>query len=197
MSDFYRYPDFPDQVYVELTNACNARCTICATPTMLRKRSVMPFELFRKIIDECGRRGARKILPFLHGETLLVPGVLDYTDRGRLLGHIVIGSEMVGERIRSLPGFPPRLELELLHILISHHGEHAWGSPKRPKTIEALLVHYVEDLDAKVAGFQDFMRHSKDPLRPHWTSYHKVFERYLYLRSMGEENQQGGEKDGP
>jgi len=124
-------------------------------------------------------------------------GVLDYTDRGRLLGHIVIGSEMVGERIRSLPGFPPRLELELLHILISHHGEHAWGSPKRPKTIEALLVHYVEDLDAKVAGFQDFMRHSKDPLRPHWTSYHKVFERYLYLRDTGEENLQGGEKDAP
>ena len=124
-------------------------------------------------------------------------GVPDYTDRGRLLGHIVIGAQMVGERIRSLSGFPPSLELELLHIIISHHGEHVWGSPKRPKTIEALVVHYVEDLDAKVAGFRDFMRQSKDPLRPHWTSYHKVFERYLYLGSRGEENQQGGEKDGP
>ncbi|MDA2937114.1 SPASM domain-containing protein [Acidobacteria bacterium AH-259-A15] len=74
----YRYPDFPDHVYVELTNVCNARCTICATPTMLRKRQIMPMPLFRKIVDECGRRKAKKILPFLHGESLLVPGVVDY-----------------------------------------------------------------------------------------------------------------------
>lgn len=74
----YRYPGFPDQVYVELTNMCNARCTICATPTMSRKREVMDFELFRTIIGECGKNGAYRILPFLHGETLLVPGVLDY-----------------------------------------------------------------------------------------------------------------------
>ncbi|HXK62675.1 MAG TPA: radical SAM protein [Acidobacteriota bacterium] len=74
----YRYPDFPDQVYVELTNACNARCTICATPNMQRRRAIMSFDLFRKIIDECGRYRVRRILPFLHGETLLVPGVLDY-----------------------------------------------------------------------------------------------------------------------
>jgi len=74
----YRYPDFPDHVYVELTNVCNARCTICATPDMVRKREFMSMSLFQKIVDECGRRGARKILPFLHGESLLVPGVADY-----------------------------------------------------------------------------------------------------------------------
>lgn len=74
----YRFPDFPDHVYVELTNICNARCTICATPEMQRKRAIMPLTLFQKIADECGRRKARKLLPFLHGETLLVPGVLDY-----------------------------------------------------------------------------------------------------------------------
>ncbi|MFQ5739209.1 MAG: radical SAM/SPASM domain-containing protein [Acidobacteriota bacterium] len=74
----YAYPDFPDQVYVELTNVCNARCTICATPAMKRKRDIMPMPLFRKIVDECGRHRARKILPFLHGESLLIPNVLDY-----------------------------------------------------------------------------------------------------------------------
>jgi radical SAM protein with 4Fe4S-binding SPASM domain len=74
----YRYPEFPDHVYVELTNICNARCTICATPAMARKREIMAFPLFRKIVDECGARRAKKILPFLHGESLLVPGVLDY-----------------------------------------------------------------------------------------------------------------------
>jgi sulfatase maturation enzyme AslB (radical SAM superfamily) len=74
----YRYPDFPSQVYVELTNACNARCTICATPDMERKRTVMPMELFSRIIDECGRKGAARILPFLHGESLLVPNIHHY-----------------------------------------------------------------------------------------------------------------------
>lgn len=78
MENMYRYPDFPDHVYVELTNVCNARCTICATPTMKRKREIMSRPLFEKIVDECGRRKAKKILPFLHGETLLVPGVVDY-----------------------------------------------------------------------------------------------------------------------
>ncbi|MBI4447245.1 MAG: SPASM domain-containing protein [Acidobacteria bacterium] len=74
----YRYPEFPDHVYVELTNICNARCTICATPAMKRKREIMSLNLFRKIVDECGRHGAKKLLPFLHGESLLVPGILDY-----------------------------------------------------------------------------------------------------------------------
>ncbi len=74
----YHYPDFPDQVYIELTNICNARCTICATPAMQRKREIMSMSLFRKIADECGRRKAKRILPFLHGESLLVPGVVDY-----------------------------------------------------------------------------------------------------------------------
>ncbi len=74
----YRYPDFPDHVYIELTNICNARCTICATPTMKRTREIMPMNLFRRIADECGRRRAKKILPFLHGESLLVPRVVDY-----------------------------------------------------------------------------------------------------------------------
>jgi radical SAM protein with 4Fe4S-binding SPASM domain len=74
----HRVPDFPDHVYVELTNTCNARCRICATSKMQRKREVMSFELFRKIVDECGQRGAGKLLPFLHGESLLAPGVLDY-----------------------------------------------------------------------------------------------------------------------
>ena len=74
----YWYPEFPDHVYVELTNICNARCTICATPDMQRKRSIMPPWLFHKVVDECAQEEASKLLPFLHGESLLVPGVLDY-----------------------------------------------------------------------------------------------------------------------
>jgi 3'-5' exoribonuclease len=119
-------------------------------------------------------------------------GIPDYTDQGRLLGHIVIGSHMVEEKILSLPDFPNSLKNELLHIIISHHGEHAWGSPKRPKTIEALIVHHVEDLDAKMTAFQQFMIQSKDPQRPRWTIYHKVFDRYLYLGEAHDEGLRGG-----
>ena len=74
----YRYPYFPDYVYVELTNICNAKCVICATPTMQRSRKIMSMDLFCKIVDECGRYRPKKILPFLHGESLLVPNVVDY-----------------------------------------------------------------------------------------------------------------------
>jgi radical SAM protein with 4Fe4S-binding SPASM domain len=81
----YRYPEFPDHVYVELTNICNARCTICATPAMKRPRKIMSKELFAKLAGECGQWKARKLLPFLHGESLLVPGVLDYFREARRL----------------------------------------------------------------------------------------------------------------
>ncbi|HEY2934482.1 MAG TPA: radical SAM/SPASM domain-containing protein [Acidobacteriota bacterium] len=74
----YPVPDFPDQIYIELTNACNARCTTCATPQMQRPRKVMSFDLFKKIVDQCAEHRARRILPFLHGESFLVPEVLDY-----------------------------------------------------------------------------------------------------------------------
>ncbi len=98
----YSYPDFPDQVYVELTNICNARCTICATPAMQRSRQIMPLPLFQKIVDECGRLGARKLLPFLHGESLLVPGVLDYfryVRQAAPLTHLNLTTN--GSRLRS------------------------------------------------------------------------------------------------
>ncbi|HOM99171.1 MAG TPA: SPASM domain-containing protein [Acidobacteriota bacterium] len=84
-SDIYPVPEFPDYVHVELTNVCNARCTVCATPNMQRPRRIMDPELFRKIVEECARRRPRWLLPFLHGESLLVPGVLDYFRTAREL----------------------------------------------------------------------------------------------------------------
>lgn len=119
----YSYPDFPDHVYVELTNICNARCTICATPAMKRPRAIMDRELFRRIVEECGRKRARKLLPFLHGESLLVPGVLDYfrdakrlapethvnltTNGSKLTPEIseqLLGEELLGSLIVSIDG---------------------------------------------------------------------------------------------
>jgi len=103
----------------------------------------------------------------------------DYTDPGRLLGHIILTVEMVEEKIKALPDFPEDLSLRLKHLLLSHHGEYEFGSPKRPKTLEALLLYHLDDLDAKVNGFAAWIEKEKDaPSR--WTSYHKLFERFLY-----------------
>lgn len=74
----------------------------------------------------------------------------DYTDDGQLLGHIVIGCEMVGERIRQIPGFPERTAAELRHCILAHHGELEYGSPKKPALMEALALNFADNTDAKL-----------------------------------------------
>ena len=105
--------------------------------------------------------------------------ITDYTDRGRLIGHIVIGVELVDEKISSIENFPKELALELKHILLSHHGVLEYGSPKRPKTLEAVIVNMIDDLDAKVNAFQEFIDGTSDD-ESHWTPYHRLFERFIY-----------------
>jgi 3'-5' exoribonuclease len=105
-------------------------------------------------------------------------GAMDYTDEGRLVGHIVLGVEFVDGKMAEIEGFPKQLALELRHILLSHHGVLEFGSPKRPKTLEALIVNYMDDLDAKVAAFEEFM--SGPSNESHWTPYHRLLERYIY-----------------
>jgi len=109
----------------------------------------------------------------------------DYTDPGRLLGHITLTVEMIDEKIRTVPEFPEGLSMLLKHMILSHHGEYAFGSPKRPKTLEALLLHYLDDLDAKVNGFLAWIEKEKDaPSR--WTSFHKLFDRFIFKPSDAE-----------
>ncbi len=74
----------------------------------------------------------------------------DYTDDGQLLGHIVIGAEMVDEHIKQIPGFPDRLAAELKHCILAHHGELEFGSPKKPALIEAVALSHADNLDAKL-----------------------------------------------
>ena len=74
----------------------------------------------------------------------------DYTDDGQLLGHIIIGTEMVGESIRSIPGFPEKLATELKHCILAHHGELEYGSPKKPALLEALALNFADNTDAKM-----------------------------------------------
>jgi 3'-5' exoribonuclease len=80
-------------------------------------------------------------------------GAFAYTTEGRLLGHVVLGERLISSYISTLPDFPEDLRLRLSHILISHQGETEYGSPERPKTLEALLVHLVDNLDARAAMY--------------------------------------------
>ncbi|MBI5869848.1 MAG: HD domain-containing protein [Actinobacteria bacterium] len=80
-------------------------------------------------------------------------GRIRYTREGQLLGHVLLGQRLVEDQIRKIGGLPEDKELELLHAIISHHGELEWGAPKRPRSAEALVLHHVDNLDAKVKGF--------------------------------------------
>lgn len=106
---------------------------------------------------------------------------IDYSDAGKLVGHLVMGVEMVNARAASIPGFPEELRLLVNHMIVSHHGELEYGSPKRPKTLEAFIVHQVDDLDAKINSFSLLMRKEADTESP-WTSFHKMWDRFLYKR---------------
>ncbi|MEE8229296.1 MAG: HD domain-containing protein [candidate division NC10 bacterium] len=105
----------------------------------------------------------------------------DYSDEGRLLGHITQGVLFVEAQIEQMPDFPPRLRMELLHNILSHHGQYEWGSPRRPKTIEALVLHAVENLDGKVNLFLKLVKQHADPHREGWTVFHRSFERPLFF----------------
>lgn len=113
--------------------------------------------------------------------------LIDYTDEGRLIGHVVMGVEMVDKKIATLENFPMQLALQLRHIILSHHGEFEFGSPKRPKTLEALVVHYIDDMDAKFNAFKTFMKDASDK-DSDWTPYNRLLERYLYKRKGDEAN---------
>ena len=80
-------------------------------------------------------------------------GAFAYTTEGRLLGHVMLGERLVNSYIATLSGFPEDLRLRLSHVLISHQGETEYGSPERPKTLEALLVHLIDNLDARAAMY--------------------------------------------
>jgi len=103
----------------------------------------------------------------------------DYSTEGRLIGHLVIGCRTVEQKIRQIEGFPRELTIELQHLILSHQGTYEYRSPVVPKTLEAMLLHHVDNLDAKVQLTQDWIERAKtDPSE--FTPYHKLLERYFY-----------------
>jgi 3'-5' exoribonuclease len=104
---------------------------------------------------------------------------IEYTDEGRLIGHIVIGVELVSDAIQHIPDFPEDLRLRVRHMLVSQHGRHEWGSPIRPQTLEAIALHHVENLSAQVNRFHSLLAARREPGAA-WTMYDRLLGRQLY-----------------
>lgn len=101
----------------------------------------------------------------------------DYTDAGQFLGHIVIGVEMIGEKVRNIPGFPEVLENELKHCILAHHGEYEFGSPKKPAIMEAMALNLADNTDAKLETFTEILESSKD--NNGWLGFNRLFDSNL------------------
>ena len=111
---------------------------------------------------------------------------VDYTDAGQLLGHLVMEVEMVTKKIAAIPDFPEELAMLVKHLLVSHHGEYEFGSPKLPQTVEAVILHALDDLDGKIQAIQNL------PVKEagsRWTTFHRAYGRSFY-RSGSPENKE-------
>ena len=106
----------------------------------------------------------------------------DYTDDGQLLGHIVIGVEMIGEGVRTIEGFPEKLASELKHCVIAHHGELEYGSPKKPALAEAVALHYADATDAKLQTLTEIFKEKEG--NKDWLGYNRLFESNLRRSSI-------------
>lgn len=107
--------------------------------------------------------------------------VNDYTDDGQFLGHIVIGSEMIGEKARDIPGFSPVMEAQLKHCILAHHGELEYGSPKKPAIMEALALSLADNADAKMETFSEILEGTADQ---GWLGYNRLFDSNLRMTRM-------------
>ena len=100
----------------------------------------------------------------------------DYTDEGQLIGHIVIGVEMIDDAIRSIPDFPVKLAHELKHCIVAHHGELEYGSPKKPALAEAVALNMADSTDAKLQTLTELF---KGKTGTEWLGYNRLFESNL------------------
>jgi 3'-5' exoribonuclease len=101
-----------------------------------------------------------------------------YSDEGQLLGHMLIAVRMLGEKLRDIPDFPPRLRSLVEHMIVSHHGQLEFGSPKIPVFPEAMLLHYLDDLDSKMECMRRLIE-TDSQLEGNFTSFSSSLERVL------------------
>ncbi|TWU65172.1 MULTISPECIES: 3'-5' exoribonuclease YhaM family protein [Crateriforma] len=112
-------------------------------------------------------------------------GELSYTDRGQMVGHIVIGIQMLGDKIQQIDTpetpFPVDLRYQLEHLIVSHHGEFEYGSPRLPSTMEAVALHHIDNLDAKISSFASVIEQDVSA-DPRWTNYNPSIGRKLWKK---------------
>jgi 3'-5' exoribonuclease len=152
----------------------------------LMELSLLVAPRYEQIDDELLMFGA-----FLHDlgkiEELASSGEISYTDRGQMVGHIVIGVQMLGEKIASLEAsgvpFPPELRLHLEHLIVSHHGQIEFGSPKLPVTLEAVALHHLDNLDAKLSSYTSVIE-ADVAGDGNWTNYNPSIGRKLWKKQM-------------
>ncbi len=144
---------------LSVTRLCDYYCT--AYPIL--KRDLL---LTAAMCHDIGK--TREISPFPQN---------DYTDDGQLLGHIVMGSQMIAEKAAGIEGFPHVLLAELQHCILAHHGKYEFGSPKIPAIIEALALNYADDTDAKLETFKEILENNSE--NTGWLGYNRLFESNL------------------
>ncbi len=160
--------------------------TICEAITGIYPEIEKDFLITSAIIHDIG-----KIKEYSYEQ------VIDHTDEGKLLGHITLGLEIISEKIKSLPEFPPDLELMLKHTILSHHGHLEFGSPKLPSILAAIALHYADEMEAKISGFLNIKEENKD-LQEKWSKWIWWLERPVYLEeeiifrnSLNKEEEEG------
>ena len=114
---------------------------------------------------------------------------VEYTDAGQLLGHLVMEVEMVNQKIAAIADFPPELAMLVKHLLVSHHGAYEFGSPKLPQTLEAVMLHSLDDLDGKIQAIQNLPE--KEP-GSKWTAFHRAYGRSFFKANARSEESDGG-----
>ena len=105
----------------------------------------------------------------------------DYTEEGQFLGHIVIGTEMVAEKIAQIDGFPALLASEIKHCILAHHGEYEFGSPKKPAIMEAVALNFADNTDAKMQTFTEILEGSSPG---EWMGFNRLFDSNLRKTGM-------------
>lgn len=113
---------------------------------------------------------------------------IDYTDEGQLLGHLVMELELVEKKIAGIADFPAELAMLVKHMLVSHHGAYEFGSPKLPQTLEAVILHSLDDLDGKIQAIQNLPE--KEP-GSRWTVFHRAYGRSFFKANS--QNDESGE----
>jgi len=103
----------------------------------------------------------------------------EYTTEGKLIGHLVMGVEMINKAAAGIQGFPEKKLQQIKHLILSHHGDYAFGSPKLPMTLEAIALHFIDNLDAKLMGVYSHIRkHASED--SDWSPYHRIYGQMFY-----------------